>query len=470
MQRNIPLVSSETLLLKRNRKVAFLLALLQHCVHPLDLENTYQILYFLEKDISNRHDFINNNISLLADILRKEYGFDFEILRQSAVYDGLEYAIKQFNLAEDSDAYISFLLDEVLSVEVQEDTGITTFLNYWEKKKDKLSIVAPENLNAVRIMTVHKSKGLEFPIVIFPFANSYIYEEINPKLWLPLEGDIGTNFKELLISKKQEVQNYGPEAAALYENEQHKLELDAFNLLYVALTRAIDGLYILTEKDLSKNGEHRPQYYSGLFIHYLKEIGLWNNEKDTYTFGEQASGQALQKPGPAEQSIPYIYSYKNRPEFSIIAKAGILWASNREEAISRGTAIHQLMEAITSHQDVESALESIQNEVLFKEEKAYYSELVYAITNHPLLKKFFEEDLVIKNECDILTENGLILRPDRLVFNGNNVAVLDYKTGKKHPGYQEQLYAYADALVDMGYNVEHKVIVYIDKEVTPEFI
>ena len=470
MQKEIPLVSSETLLLKRNKKVSFLLALLQHCVHPQDLENNYNILYFLEEDIKNRHSFIHEHISILSETLRENHDFDLELLKQLSVYDALEYAIKQFNLAENSDAYISFLLDEVLRVELQEDAGMTTFLNYWEKKKDKLSIVAPDNLNAVRIMTVHKSKGLEFPVVIFPFANTHIYEEINPKLWFPLKDQFNSVFTELLISKKQEVQHYSPEAANSYENEQHKLELDAFNLLYVALTRAIDCLFILTENDLTQKGEHKPQYYSGLFIHYLKELGLWTTEKSIYSFGHPGSNRALEKSSPQEKSIPYIYSYKNRPEFRILARSGILWASDRQEAISRGTVIHQLMESIITNDDVDKALDKHQNVVLFKEEKEHYRALVRAITDHPQLRVFFKKDNVVKNECDILTENGLILRPDRLVFNGNNVAILDYKTGKKHPKHQEQLYAYADALENMGYEVDSKVIVYIDKKVTPEFI
>jgi len=470
MQNKIPLVSSETLLLKRNKKIAFLIALLHYCTHPLDLENNYEILYFLEENTKNKHNFIKQNISILPQVLRENYNFEFEFLMRVSVYDGLEYAIKQFKLAENSDAYITFLLDEVLRVELQEDTGIITFLSYWEKKKDNLSIVAPDNLNAVRIMTIHRSKGLEFPVVIFPFANTHIYEEMNPKLWLPLHDQIKSSFKEILISKKQEVLHYSTEAANIYEDEQHKLEFDAFNLLYVALTRAVDALYIFTENDLTKKGEHKPHYYSGLFIHYLIELGLWNSEKNTYSFGKPGLNKTIEKSGQPEKRIPYNYSYKNRPEFRILASSGVLWASKRQEAISRGTAIHQLMENIITHEDVEKALDQLQNSAIFKGDKLLYEELVHAIIDHPQLKVFFEKDKGVKNECDILTKNGLILRPDRLVFNGNNVAILDYKTGKRHPKYQEQLYAYADALENMGYNVDSKVIVYIDKEVTAEFI
>ena len=470
MQHKIPLISSETLLLRGNAEVLFLINLLKYCIHPDDLENTFKILFYLSRDNLDQHGFIQAHMNAPEVMIHKAYGFSFELLKQFSVYDGLEYAIKQFKLAEKSNAYLNFLLDEALTLEKREGSGIGTFINYWDKHKDKLTIVAPESMNAIRIMTIHKAKGLEFPVVIFPYANTYIYEEINPKLWLPLSDLEESKFSEVLISKKQEVANYGGIAAESYQEEQHKLELDALNLLYVALTRAADELYILTEKDLTAKGEHKPHYYSGLFINFLQENGLWNNEKSVFSIGYQSVKKDTRKYDQSEYAIPYQYTFKNRPDFSILTNGGQLWDSQQQEALSKGTALHQLMELIETEEDMVGALGSLNLKGVPIDEVELSGNMVKAIITHPELNRFFQPGLEIKNECDIITENGLILRPDRLVFNGSKVSILDYKTGKKHPKYHEQLYAYADALENMGYHVERKVIIYIDQKINPEFI
>lgn len=471
MHHNIPLVSAETLLLKSNQKVAFLISLLRYCTHPLDLENVYDILYFLEVDSAKKHRFIQENIEILNEAISESFGFEFGHLKKLSVYDGLEYAIAQFNLATSSDAYLTFLLDEALQVEQREDSSISTFLDYWEKNQDKLSIVAPETINAVRIMTVHKAKGLEFPCVIFPYANTHIYNEIDPKLWLPLNMPDRYGFKEVLISKKQEVVHYSKQAQLLYEEEQHKLELDAFNLLYVALTRAVSSLYIITEMDLNSDGAPKPAYYSGLFIQYLIEQGLWAEGRSTYTFGTLLPKESLKKTMMPENSVPFLYSQKDRPEFRILTTSGMLWDTEREEALSRGTIVHRLMELVISREDINLALERLKSKGVIEEsEEGQYRKIAEDIVDHPKLRSFYRNELDIKNEREIISENGLILRPDRLVIDGKKVTIIDYKTGRQDSKYSEQLYAYSDALVAMGYLVEHKVIVYINKGIQPVFI
>ena len=471
MQQSIPIISSETLLLGSSPKVKFLVCLLQLSTQPQDLETHYNVLYHLATDKNSRHDFIQKHLGNLDFLLQNEYQFSLEFLKQSSVYDGMEYAIKQFRLVDGSDAYITYFMDVVLEVEQKEGTGVQAFLTYWEKKKDKLSIIAPENVDAAQIMTVHKSKGLEFPIVIFPYANSNIYEEIEPKLWLSVAKNEFNGFEEVLISKKQEVVHYSKQAEILYDEEQHKLELDAFNLLYVALTRAIKALYVITEKDLTAKGEHKTDYYSGLFIHYLKERGYWEPSTMTYSFGILNINSEEETTTGQQKDIPYQYSHKERPSFKILTQSGILWETEREDAIYKGNLIHYIMGLIETERNIGDAFDVlVQNGDITEDEKNILQTKISQIVYHPELKTFYEEGNIIKNERDIITENGLILRPDRIVINGHRATIIDYKTGKKNITHHQQIHSYANALKTMGYLVENKVIVYIDESVTPEFI
>ena len=358
-QQGIPIISPDSLLISSSEKVLFLINILRLSILPEDLEISYTILTFLANSQENKHTFINTHLSAITSFLNQNYAFDLEKLKQSSVYDGLEYAIKQFKLAETSDAYLTYLMDAVFEVEQKDGTGIQLFLSYWDRKKEKLNVTAPENVDAIQIMSIHKAKGLEFPIVIFPFANANIYKEINPKLWLPLDPKSFNGFDEILINKKREVVDYNPKAAQLYNEENNMLELDAFNVLYVALTRAIKGLFIITEKALDKAGKHNTNYYSGLFINYLKEKKLWDIQKSTYSFGELGDS-TYKKSHEKEEYINYQYTFKERPSFKIIAKTGILWDTERGTALSKGNLIHHVMSHIETEKDIPRALDIVQ--------------------------------------------------------------------------------------------------------------
>ena len=464
----IPTISSESLLLNSSDKVRFLAHVLAYSKDVKNLEVAYGMLSFLSADKKDRHSFIFNNLRQIAKLLRVDYGFDLEVLKRISVYDGLELAIKQFDLAPKSDAYITYFMDVVLEVEQKEGTGIQAFLSHWDKKKDRLSISAPDNMDAVRIMTIHKAKGLEFPIVIFPFANENIYKRMDKKLWLPLDADTFNGFEEVLVNEKKEVENYGALAAELYYEEEHKMELDALNVLYVALTRAEKALYIISEKDLTKTGEHKTDLYSGLFIDYLKKKGIWMDDERTYSFGtldENTSASTVK----AHENITYCYTHKNRPGFRILTKSGMLWDTERQQALSKGNVIHHLLGLVETEKDVDAALESLKrNGDLDNNDIESIKKSIGQVLHHPELAVYFEPGKIIKNEKDIITESGRMLRPDKIVLQGNNATLLDYKTGGPDSKYKEQLYTYSDALEAMGYQVQNRLLVYINDKVTVE--
>ncbi|MEJ1221355.1 UvrD-helicase domain-containing protein [Sediminicola sp. 1XM1-17] len=471
MSEGIPIISSETLLLNSSPKVQFLVALLMHSIDPNNRENVFEILYYLSGDQGPNHHYIAHHLEDLDSLLKNDYNFDTTYLKQHSVYDGLEQAIKQFGLIQGSDAYITYFMDTVLEVEQKNGSSPHTFLAYWEKKKDKLSITAPDSVNAIQIMTVHKSKGLEFPIVIFPFANEQLYKEIDAKLWIPVDSDAFNGFGELLVNKKQEVISYGEHANQLYEEEQHKLELDAFNVLYVALTRSIQALYVLTKKDLKSNGEHKTDHYSGLFIHYLKEKGLWDPSRNTYTFGQLDFAKEAQKQVMGQQSVPYVLTFKDRPSFNLITTSGSLWESGAGIAMEHGNILHQLLGYIKTEADIEEALTLMQrNGQIISDELDTIRATLLQIVRHPNLQEFFRSDVIVWNERDIITQIGLILRPDRIVVQQEGATIIDYKTGTKSSTHHAQVNEYAQAMEDMNFTVKNKIIVYIDETITTEFI
>ncbi|WP_373072891.1 UvrD-helicase domain-containing protein, partial [Zeaxanthinibacter enoshimensis] len=190
IEEGIPIISSETLLLANHDPVRFLVNLLRHCLAPDEQEISYEILSFLLKDTTEKYTITKRHLDSPGRYLSESYGFDTAFLREATVYDSLEYAVGKFDLAPASDAYITYLLDEALLVEQKTDGSIVTFLEHWDKKKDKLSIVAPESMDAIQIMTVHKAKGLEFPVVLYPFASTGIYPSSGRNetlLWLAVD-------------------------------------------------------------------------------------------------------------------------------------------------------------------------------------------------------------------------------------------------------------------------------------------
>mgnify|MGYP000872106646 FL=1 len=144
----------------------------------------------------------------------------------------------------------------------------------------------PESKDAVQIMTIHKSKGLEFPVVIFS-CDVDIYKQIKPKSWLGNLPSSYDGFEELLVDYSKKLRIVSERGLSIYTQQREALELDNFNLLYVALTRAEEQLHIITEKKISSKGDENVHFYSGIFIHFLKQQNRWKDDKSEYSYGKE---------------------------------------------------------------------------------------------------------------------------------------------------------------------------------------
>jgi hypothetical protein len=325
--------------------------------------------------------------------------------------------------------------------------------------------------DAINVMTIHKSKGLEFPIVIYPFADTPIYREKNPKLWFPVAPQHFAGFGHLLLSRKKELKTYAAPAPELYEEERHRLELDAYNLLYVAHTRAIRALFVISRESPQKDTASGPQSYGEVYCRYLRENGFWEDGQSTYSFGALPGNGEPVVPAPRER-VRFRYSARDRASLRMVTRSGILWDTDQARAIQYGNILHYALSLIHSRDDVGLAVGRLHGEgLLAHEDREAFGELLLQVVGHPRLEPYFAPGARGLNEWELLTKNGLILRPDRLVLLDGGVAILDYKTGTPKQEYHRQVGQYADTLREMGHPVAAAILVYIDKnQITPEFI
>ncbi|GAB1856101.1 UvrD-helicase domain-containing protein [Flavobacteriaceae bacterium MHTCC 0001] len=470
----IPIISSETLLLSNSKEVVFINDMLTLLVHPNNNDIKIKVLSFLAShfNISNKHQFFKDYLKLsISELFQKMKDFDVVInllkLMQLSLYEIVENIVRCFKLVESSNAFIQYYLDAVLEFYQKKGSNISAFLNYWQEKKDTLSIVSPEHQNAVQIMTIHKSKGLEFPIVIFPYADLDIYKELEPKEWFPLDESTYHGFTHALLNFNNDFQYFGDAGLKIFKRHKSEQELDNINLLYVALTRAKTMLFIISKKEgASRTGG---KTYTQLLSNYIKQLGKWHPEQANYSFGTLVIKNTM----PAHITQAYVQQRfisisREDHNINIITKSGSLWDTNQQNAIEKGNLMHSIMSKIKTKEDVPQALNEFYDmSQITKAQKDILQKLVYAIVNHPELTDYYNMNSIIYNEQDIILKSGEIIRPDRLVVDRKtqNVTIIDYKTGEESPKFVNQLYLYQSELENMGYTVENKIIVYVREDI-----
>ena len=461
-------------MLQNSAKVTFIIDVLKVLQNPNDEETRFELLYFLHNHLAinkSKHsffkEFAKQNVQTIFEYL-KSFGISFDILafHQLPFYEKIEEIIRGFNLVNSSDTYVQFFLDVVLEQQ-RKSTDISEFLEFWEIKKERLSIVAPESANAVQIMTIHKSKGLEFPVVVFP-CDVDVYRQINPKVWLNELPDNYDNFTELLVDYNKSISYVNNTGLEVYNQQREELELDNYNLLYVALTRAVEQLHVITEKKISSKKEENTNFYSGVFINYLKQNNLWNDEVLDYGFGDKKRVSLKEnKASLAEIQDKFISTSWQEHNVVLLASASKMWDTAQGEAINFGNLFHEILSKINTKNDVNKVVKHyLQLGILDDVQSKEIENKINSIVNHPEIKKYFSDKVVVYNEREIVDFDNQIIIPDRLIFNDKNeVIIVDYKTGTQSSEHKQQLLRYERVLKSMDFIISKKILIYINDKI-----
>jgi len=168
------------------------------------------------------------------------------------LYEAVENIVHVFLKDKTTISYVQYFLDLVLERNVKYQTSIADFLEYWKKTGFKQSIPSPEGEKAIRIMTIHKSKGLEFPVVIYPFADDSLKPRSN-NIWIPMD-DESVDMPQALVKNTKVLEKYNDATNEIYQTKSQEEILDTINVLYVALTRAEEQLHIISSYGITGKG------------------------------------------------------------------------------------------------------------------------------------------------------------------------------------------------------------------------
>ena len=472
-QQGIPILSSESLQINSSSEVQFIIHFLYYLKNNNDLQSKASFLYYLAKKQENKiaiHDFIAQGMAMETEkefqlwLSNYEIDLSFENIRKKSLYEATEIIISKGIAVEKRNAYVQYFLDIILERDIRNQAGVSDFLNYWDKNGEKLSIPSPEGNDAVRIMTIHKSKGLEFPVVIFPFAEEDFSKGPREKIWLNAD-EKTMGLPKVLVDKNKNVENFGHDASSVYLQKTQEDLLDNINILYVALTRAEEQLHIISSINIDKNGD-LPNNMSSFFIKFLEDKGF-EESKRVYEFGTAYKLSPENIKQQETQTIPQVAATLNPKNIKIAQRESLMWGTKQQKAIEYGNIIHEILSFVKTKKDVELAIsKAIENGLIISSQKGDVSKTIDEIVNHQELAGFFSENNKVLNEKTIIQKEGNLVKPDRMVVaKDNEIYLLDYKTGSHQAKYQLQLENYQKAIEKMGLKVTKKALIYIGETI-----
>lgn len=461
-------ISSESLMLNSSPEVNLVLAVLGYVCRPNDSMAQYIIAHYAlgqrEKDVSKSLESLIpqlGNESAFRDFMA---GLGIRLCHSELVsrplFTLVNDVLRIFSINK-ADAFVIALMDNILDYLKNQNGEIASFLDWWERKGESLALKAPSGLDAITISTIHKAKGLQYPVVIMPFTQ-YGNTLTKKDYWYKKE-DEETSY--LLLKMDKSLDNVG--LGDVYDRESMLSTMDSLNKIYVAQTRAECRMYILTGRQSSSGNYNKmlndfvtKSLNSLKKLHFVQDVDdalcfWWGNREERRSVDGKSAGAVTEE-------IAKMYSAGFGPA---ALSTHIVKEETREQEV--GNAIHDYLSRQTHFPLTEENV----NAWKIDADQPYADEIREAlrcIARHTEWHPYFADGVKVLNEVSILptrqfmqqdSREGevrprLTYRPDRVVQLEDRVVVLDYKTG--HPteaaraAYERQVSTYVELLSDMS--------------------
>ena len=474
-------VSDEAFRLDASLAVCMLIDGLRYISEPEDKIACARLAVAYQKEILKKDvDYNTVLLNSVEDYLPAEFRLLQPELVLMPLYELLEklFVIFRMDIIEEQDAYLCAFYDAVTEYMQSNSSELTSFLTYWEETLCSKTIPSGE-ISGIRILSIHKSKGLEYHTVLLPFCDWKMENETyNHLLWCRInESDSDKEpFSELDLTPV----NYSSAMSESYFSDSYKEErlqlwIDNLNLLYVAFTRACKNLIVWC-KDENKDTVSKLIKES---IGCLKDIKMEcnnsseeeNDDPVIYEYGEICTDEDKKKSGSSNRlvAVPEAVNVKIEPleteiEFKQSNRSADFIRGDEDEEenlrsqyIRQGQLLHTLFASIDTKEDLTAAIERLLFEGVI--ESAEKAQEIYEIAEKALnldeVKDWYSGEWTLYNECSIIynDEQGKMQtrRPDRVMMKDDEVVVVDFKFGKKKPEYSTQVREYMSLLSEMGY-------------------
>jgi ATP-dependent helicase/nuclease subunit A len=484
------IISADSLLLRFSEGVNLVVAMLKVIQSPDNRLARYEALYLFHRLVLGAVPDAaqNQQMRALAEDSSPEgfyqylarHGTELNAfrLRRAGLYELTEKLIGRFRLFERpaETPYLFRFLDVVLQFGGNRVGHLSDFLQFWEQKKETISITTPADRDAITITSVHKSKGLEYPVVIIPYCHWTTQLGRDATHWADLEelgyeelrvaGADGTERILRTSSVKLSAELTQTELRDQYEREVEKAFIENLNMLYVALTRPTDRLYLLARMKKPDDAQFR-QGVGYLLYQYLQLTGIWQEGQTRYVLhpGQPKAVRAETSTPVAERiEVPVIVSHDRTEKIRLRRQADRIFDLDTfEKSGDFGRKLRGALARMKTAADLDDSLAALRREGVLDaaDEQTLRTSLGYLLTREEI-SPWFAEGQRVENQRELLTATETYC-PDRVVMGRDGrVAVINYEKGPLEYRHRERVKKYGDLYRQMGYATVETYLLYVD--------